>query len=126
MHETDWNKRGLELARLVATWSKDPSTKVGAALFDRHNRVLGVGYNGFPRGVADDERLHDRDVKYDRVIHAEMNLLFNSRHDESGGMRLYVTHPPCARCAAHVVQWGGISTVVTPNAAEMRGLSCSH
>jgi dCMP deaminase len=99
------------LATLVATWSKDPSTGVGAVIVDTKNRVVSLGFNGFPRCVVDsDEMLFDRDEKLRRTIHAEENaLLFASRPVE--GCTIYVTHPPCARCAAKIVQ-AGIARVV--------------
>lgn len=106
-----WDKRGMGLARLVSTWSKDPSTKVGAALMDEHHRVLGVGYNGFPRGVEDDWRLRTREVKYSLIVHAEVNAILNS--GDPKGATLYCTHFPCNECAKFIVQ-SGIAEVVAP------------
>ena len=107
-----WDRRMLGLVNLVATWSKDPSTGVGAVIVDAKNRVVSLGYNGFPRAVCDsDEALFDRDEKLRRTIHAEENaLLFAGRPVE--GCTLYVTHPPCARCAAKLIQ-SGIARVVS-------------
>lgn len=70
------------MAKLVSSWSKDRSTKVGAVLVSQDNYVLGVGYNGFPRGVDDDiESRHDRPSKYDWTEHAERNAIYNAaRH----------------------------------------------
>ena len=106
-----WDARMLTLADLVATWSKDPSTGVGAAIVDGKNRVVSLGFNGFPRAVCDsDEALFDREEKLRRTIHAEENaLLFAGRSVE--GCTIYVTHPPCARCAAKLIQ-AGITRVV--------------
>lgn len=108
-----WDQRMLDLAQLVATWSKDPSTRVGAAIVDSKNRVVSLGFNGFPRDVVDHgHALEDRDEKLRRTIHAEDNaLLFAGRSVE--GCTIYVTHPPCARCAAKLVQ-AGITRVVAP------------
>lgn len=91
-----WDRRMLGLVNLVATWSKDPSTGVGAVIVDSKNRIVSVGFNGFPRAVCDsDEALFDRDEKLRRTIHAEENaLLFAGRSVE--GCTIYVTHPPCA------------------------------
>ncbi len=107
-----WDRRMLGLVNLVATWSKDPSTGVGAVIVDAKNRVVSLGYNGFPRAVCDsDEALFDRDEKLRRTIHAEENaLLFAGRPVE--GCTIYVTHPPCARCAAKLIQ-SGIARVVS-------------
>jgi dCMP deaminase len=55
-----WDVRFLEMAKLVSTWSKDPSTQVGAVLVDPCHRVVSLGFNGFPRAIADDARLRDR------------------------------------------------------------------
>ena len=66
-----WDMRFLDMAKMVGSWSKDPSTQVGAAIVDNDRRVISVGYNGFPKGVADNERLEDREEKYKMIVHAE-------------------------------------------------------
>lgn len=103
----------LEMAQHVAKLSKDPSTKVGAVIFDPKRRLVSAGYNGFARGVADtDARLHDRDTKYRLVLHAEKNaIMFATAPLE--GCTLVVTHPCCAQCAALTIQ-SGIRHVVWP------------
>lgn len=107
-----WTKRFLDLATLVGSWSKDNSTKVGAVIVDERNRILSVGFNGFPHGVTD--TLTDRDEKLRRTIHAEENaLLFANRSVE--GCTIYVTHHPCARCTAKLIQVG-ISKIIYLNA----------
>ena len=70
-----WNMRFLEMAKMVGSWSKDPSTKVGAVIVDDNRRVVSLGYNGFPKGVADNNRLEDRNEKYKMIVHAERNAL---------------------------------------------------
>ena len=107
-----WDGRLLGVASVVARWSKDPSTQVGAVIADWAHRIVSQGYNGLPRGVRDDrEVLADRDEKLRRTIHAEMNaLLFAGR--PVTGCTIYVTHPPCARCAAVLIQ-AGIARVVS-------------
>jgi dCMP deaminase len=111
-----WDARFLSMAGLVASWSKDPSTQVGAVITDLRNRVISLGFNGFPRDVDDDfTLLADRDEKLRRTIHAEENaLLFANRSVE--GCTLYVTHPPCARCTAKLIQ-AGIARIVTVSPA---------
>jgi dCMP deaminase len=107
-----WDLRFLDLAKLVSTWSKDPSTQVGAAIADKDNRVISIGYNGFPVGIEDDDRLHHRETKYSMIIHGEMNaILFANR--SLLGCTLY-TYPfmPCPRCAGLIIQ-SGISRVVS-------------
>ncbi len=103
-----WDQRFLGLAAHVAQWSKDPSTQVGAVIVDEKNRVVSLGFNGFPRGVED--RDMPREQKLLRTIHAEVNALLFARQDVEG-CTMYVTHPPCAQCAAKIVQ-AGIRCVV--------------
>ena len=111
---TKWAIRFLELAELVAGWSKDPSTGVGAVLVDDRRRVVGIGYNGFPDRVPDNpEWLNDRETKLRLTIHAEMNAILNCAVPTQG-LHLFVTHPPCGEdalnCAKMVVQ-AGITSV---------------
>jgi len=107
-----WNGSFLDLAQFIAAWSKDPSTKVGAVLVRPDRTIAAVGLNGFPRGVLDHaERYDDRPTKYEMVVHAELNALLSSR-ESLEGYTLYVTPlPPCAQCAAAIIQ-RGISKVV--------------
>lgn len=107
-----WDLRYLELARHVGSWSKDPSTKVGAVVVDSKNRLVSVGYNGLPQGVEDSPgRLDNRELKYKMIVHAERNALLFAGRDLSGCM-LY-THPfmPCAACASMVIQSGVVRVV---------------
>lgn len=107
-----WDRRFLELAEHVAAWSKDPSTKVGCVLVNPHRVVVGLGYNGFPRGVEDrEDRLHERTVKYLLVQHAEVNAVLNAA-GPTRGTTAYVTHAPCASCTGILIQ-AGIARVVT-------------
>jgi dCMP deaminase len=74
-----WHDRYMDLAREVARWSKDPSTNCGAIFVGEDGQVLSQGYNGFPRQMRDDEELYNnRETKYERVVHAEMNGVFNA------------------------------------------------
>jgi dCMP deaminase len=110
-----WDKRFMELAGFIAAWSKDPSTKVGAVIVDpRNKRIVSTGFNGFPFGVEDKaERLDDRSIKYEMVVHAETNALMFAG-TQASGCTLYVTPlPPCARCAVLIIQ-SGIRRVVSP------------
>jgi dCMP deaminase len=109
-----WDARFLGLAHEVARWSKDPSTKVGAVIVDDQRRVLALGYNGFPRGVNDDpDLLRDRNAKYARVVHAELNAILNAAAPSLlTGATIYITHQPCSECAKAIIQ-SGIRTVVT-------------
>lgn len=106
-----WDRRFLELAKQISTWSKDPSTQVGAVLVNDLRQVVGLGYNGFARGVADwDERYADREIKYPFVVHAEVNAIIQAGHAARGSM-LYVypsfmLPPICADCAKAAIQAG--------------------
>jgi dCMP deaminase len=102
-----WDRRFLDLAQQVANWSKDPSTKVGAVLVRPNGTVASLGFNGFARGVRDHEaRYADRKIKYEMVVHAELNALLNARESVEG-YTIYVTPlPPCAQCAAALIQEG--------------------
>jgi dCMP deaminase len=112
-----WDLRFLNLANEVATWSKDPSTKVGCVIVEPEtNRIMGVGFNGFPRGMVDNSELYeDRATKYARTIHAETNAVLNSQKTE--GCTAYATHPPCASCSLVLIQ-AGVSRVVAPSPSE--------
>lgn len=107
-----WDFRFLRLAREVASWSKDPSTQVGSVAVDSQNQVLSLGYNGFAKGVADDIRLNDRDLKYKMVVHAEANAIINSHRSLSGSTVYVWPFMPCSTCAAMLIQ-AGVSRVVS-------------
>ena len=99
-----------QMARMVSGWSKDPSTKVGAVIIRPDDTIASVGYNGFPRGIADgDDRLNDRETKYALTIHAEVNAILNA-HERLDGCTMIVTHPPCVSCACVAIQ-AGIKTI---------------
>jgi dCMP deaminase len=108
-----WDLRFLELAALVASWSKDPSTRVGVVITRPNNTVASLGFNGFPRGIADDHRLNDRDKKYPLIVHGEANAIVSAR-EPLHGYTLYVwPFFTCSSCALLVVQ-AGIKRVVAP------------
>jgi len=108
---SDWDNRFFELAELVGSWSKDPSTKVGAVIVRPDRTIASVGYNGFPRGVDDSPEIYaDRPKKYLRVVHAEANAIL-SAGEPLHGYTLYVTPlHPCATCSGLIIQ-SGISVV---------------
>ena len=109
-----WNFRFMQMAQMISTWSKDPSTKVGCVIVSPAKTVLSMGYNGFPRGVNDDVPARwERPTKYEFVVHAEENALLNAVRNGSrieGGI-LYVTMPPCTRCAGSISS-AGIKEVI--------------
>jgi len=109
-----WDLRFLSLTREISLWSKDPSTKVGALIVDEDRRIISQGYNGFPRGIEDDGRLNDRNEKYPRIVHAELNAIFNAARNgvSVNGCTIYVYGLPiCNECAKAIVQ-SGISRVI--------------
>ena len=110
IHGKKWGDRYLGLAREVSTWSKDPSTKVGAVVIGNNGEVLTQGFNGFPRGISDNSaRLKDRERKYKLVVHAEMNAIYNAGLNgiSLDGSTLYVYGlPVCNECAKGIIQVG--------------------
>lgn len=112
-----WDKRYLGLAREISTWSKDPSSKLGAVAIGSKGQVLAQGYNGLPRGIFDGkERLREREIKYKYIVHAEMNLIYNATYNgiSLDNSTLYVWGlPVCSECAKGVIQVG-VSRVVMP------------
>lgn len=111
-----WDFRFLFMAQVIASWSKDPSTKCGAVIVDDQHRVISTGYNGFACNVVDyHQRYSDRDCKLDMVIHAEENALLFADRASLRGATIY-TQPflTCSRCAAKLIQVG-IRRVVAPD-----------
>ncbi|MBQ9155072.1 MAG: dCMP deaminase family protein [Solobacterium sp.] len=110
-----WDEYFMGLAHLSAKRSKDPNTQVGAAIIDENNRVVSVGYNGFPRGCSDDEFPWQREgtmleSKYAYVVHAELNAILNSPRPVRG-CTLYVSLFPCNECAKAIIQSGIVRIV---------------
>ncbi|WP_177419881.1 deoxycytidylate deaminase [endosymbiont of Lamellibrachia barhami] len=111
-----WDTRFLGLAAHISGWSKDPSSQVGAVITDG-NRIISLGYNGFAAGVEDTQsRLSDRECKLNLTIHAEENAMIFAKRDLRG-CTVYVTHPPCPRCASKLIQ-EEIGRVVFINPSE--------
>ena len=109
-----WDVRFLCLAKEVATWSKDPGSKVGSVIADSKHRVVGLGFNGFPPGIKDDERLQDRPTKLKFVLHAEDNAIAFASRTDLAGCTIYVWDiPPCTACASKIIR-SGIARVVSP------------
>lgn len=111
-----WDIRYMKLAQEVSTWSKDPSSRIGAVAIAPTGQVLSQGYNGFPRGISDQiERYTNREIKYDFIVHAEMNCIYNASFNGVSlkGSTIYVYGLPiCNECAKGIIQVGA-SKVVT-------------
>ena len=106
-----WDEYFMAVALLSAGRSKDPNTQVGACVANSRNRIVGVGYNGFPRGCADDDLPWAREgdwleTKYPYVCHAEVNAILNAIDRNLEGCRIYVGLFPCNDCAKVIIQAG--------------------
>ena len=108
----EWDYRFLDMSSLISTWSKDPSTKVGAVVVDEDRRIVSLGYNGFPFGISDDKRLDNREIKYKMVVHAECNALLFSPEPPLGCTIYTYPFMPCPKCAGMIIQ-AGIDRVVS-------------
>lgn len=108
---SNWAERFFQLAALVGSWSKDPSTQVGAVI-TQGNRVISLGFNGYPHGVSDRADTEDREIKYAKTIHAEENAILFAKRDLAN-CEIWATHFPCPNCAAKIIQTG-ISVVHCP------------
>lgn len=117
-----WHGRYIRLAKEVATWSKDPSTKIGAVIIGNKGQIISQGFNGFPRGISDSpERYDDRPTKYKYVVHAEANAIYNAIHNgaNTNGATIYVTGlPVCHECAKAIIQTGIAKVVMDTHPHE--------
>lgn len=113
-----WDIRFLKLSELVSTWSKDPSTQTGAAIVRSDKSVVSLGFNGFPKNMKDDPELYaNREVKYSRIVHCEMNALIHTRESLEGYTLYTWPFASCDRCAVHMIQ-AGIKQFVFPSLPE--------
>ena len=116
--DNKWKVRYLQLAKEVANWSKDPSSRIGSVAVGDRGQLLAQGYNGFPRGIADNPDRYDvRETKYKYVVHAEMNVIYNAGYNgvSLDGATLFVWGlPVCSECAKGIIQVG-IKHIVMPS-----------
>ena len=112
-----WDQYFMGVAALSAMRSKDPNTQVGACIVSQDNKILSMGYNGFPVGCSDDDFPWSRDGegyednKYYYSTHSELNAILNYRGGSLEGCKIYVTLFPCNECAKAIIQ-AGIKTVI--------------
>jgi dCMP deaminase len=108
MHnQLKWHIRYLKMAKMVASWSKDPSTKCGAVIVNADNEVVSIGFNGFPRGVYDSPRkLNDRAIKLAMTLHAERNAILFAKQSLKGCTIYTWPMHACSECAAMIIQAG--------------------
>ncbi|EOD81183.1 dCMP deaminase [Grimontia indica] len=110
-----WAVRFYQMAELVGSWSKDPSTQVGAVI-TKGNRIVSVGFNGYPHGISDSADTDDREMKLLKTLHAEENAILFAKRDLAD-CEIWVTHFPCPNCAAKIIQTG-ITQVHCPEQTE--------
>ncbi len=106
-----WDEYFMGIAMLSSYRSKDPNTRVGACIVNGNNRIMSMGYNGFPKGCSDDEFPWERsgdeyDTKYPYVCHAELNAILNAGGADLTGCKIYVALFPCNECAKAIIQCG--------------------
>ena len=106
-----WDEYFMGVAMLAAMRSKDPNTQVGACIVSPNNKILSMGYNGFPMGCSDDEYPWSREdeglqSKYFYTTHSELNAILNYRGGSLEGCKMYVTLFPCNECAKAIIQSG--------------------
>ena len=112
-----WDEYFMGVSLMSAMRSKDPSTQVGACIVSDENKIISMGYNGFPRGCSDDDFPWERsgenqnDTKYPFVCHAELNAILNAGGRNLVGSRIYVALFPCNECAKAIIQ-SGIKEVI--------------
>lgn len=111
-----WDEYFMGIAVLSGMRSKDPNSQVGACIVSPDNKILSMGYNGFPTGCSDDEFPWRREGdplenKYFYVTHSELNAILNYRGGSLEGSRLYVTLFPCNECAKAIIQ-SGIKSII--------------
>ncbi len=114
----NWDKYFMELARLVASKSKDESVKVGVVIVGPDHEIRSTGYNGFPRGIDEtDSKRWERPIKYEWVEHAERNAIYNAARmgTPTNGCTMYLESPPCTDCGRAIIQAGIKEVVVTVN-----------
>ena len=114
-----WHSRFLDLADLIASWSKDPSRGVGSVIVSPMRQVLATGYNGLPRGFHDSDDRLERPAKYDLIVHAEMNAIIQCARNGVSPVdaTIYSSFSPCIHCTLAIVQ-AGIARVVTRSIAK--------
>ncbi|MDX9976383.1 MAG: dCMP deaminase family protein, partial [FCB group bacterium] len=112
-----WSDYFMGIAILSAQRSKDPSSQVGACIVSPQNKIVGIGYNGFPIGCSDEQLPWDReapdacDTKYPYVCHAELNAIMNKNTADLADCLIYTTLFPCCECTKLIIQ-GGIKKVI--------------
>ena len=110
-----WDECFMSIAHVISDRSPDPSTQTGAVVVNEKNVIVGVGYNGWPRGIKTEDLPWDRegnleDTKYAYVCHSEENAVYNS-NNSTEGCKIYCTLFPCNECAKTLIQ-NGIKEII--------------
>lgn len=110
-----WDECFMRMVYLIAERSKDPSTQVGAVIVNENNIVVGMGYNGWPRGIETNDLPWEREgelenTKYAYICHAEENAIYNA-NNSTKDCKLYCTLFPCNECAKTIIQ-NGIKEII--------------
>lgn len=101
----NWEDYFNNIVDKVKDKSKDPSTKVGCVIVNERNEPVSFGFNGWVSGCDETFMTWERPLKYNMVIHAEMNaLIFAERNLKD--CKAFVTHSPCSNCLKHLLQAG--------------------
>jgi dCMP deaminase len=87
----------MDIAHEVAKRSKDPSTQVGCVIVNQEHKPISFGYNGMVQSCYEEHMTWERPMKYELVIHAEMNAILFAKEDLFNA-KLYCTHIPCVNC----------------------------
>jgi dCMP deaminase len=107
-----WDYRWMEMAKLVATFSKNKGTKVGAIIVGPSKKeLISFGYNGAPPGFDDDfitTLPKEKRLKF--MVHAEANAIRKTNRDLTGCL-IYSTHYPCLECSKEILS-NNFSTIV--------------
>jgi dCMP deaminase len=100
-----WTGRLLKMAKEVASWSKDDSTKVGAVITTEDGKPVSWGFNGMAMGIDDTipERMQ-RPEKYKWMCHAERNAMDLAPRGDLSGCVMFVTFASCPNCAQSIIQ----------------------
>lgn len=122
IYSKKWDNRFIDLAYMIAGWSKDPTTKVGAVIVNENRNIISVGYNGFSSFANDESKykILSRAEKRAQSVHAELNAIFNAAKNGSSVKEasLYVTYPPCSNCALAIIQ-AGIAEIIYPSSSKL-------
>lgn len=115
-----WDYRYLEIAKKVSMWSKDPSTQCGSVIINTENKIVSTGFNGFPKRIVDSStRYSDRGLKYQLIIHSEINTLLQAKCSVKGFTIYSYPMIPCIRCCVTLIQAGIMKIVTCPLSKEL-------